>query len=50
MASRWDRALYLGTIGFFFVCMMLFIRWIPMISVCEIREIVHKQAHKEQGS
>lgn len=44
--SRWDWMLYLGTFGFFFFAMMLFIKWVPMIPIFEIREIVHA-GHEE---
>lgn len=41
--TRWDWMLYLGTIGFFGFAMCLFIRWIPIISIFEIKEIAHKR-------
>jgi len=41
--TRWDWLLYIGTIGFFGVAMCLFIRWIPIISMFEIKEIAHKR-------
>ena len=44
--TKWDWALYAGTIGFFLFAMMLFIRWVPMISMFEVREIVHS-GHEE---
>ncbi|MGH9631841.1 MAG: NrfD/PsrC family molybdoenzyme membrane anchor subunit [Bryobacteraceae bacterium] len=40
--TAWDWATYAGTIGFFLVCMMLFIRLLPMISIFEMRDLVHK--------
>ncbi len=33
----WDWALYLGTIGFFFSLMFLFVRFVPMIAMFEMR-------------
>lgn len=33
----WDWALYLGTIGFFFSLMFLFVRFLPMIAMFEMR-------------
>ncbi|MEM1201590.1 MAG: NrfD/PsrC family molybdoenzyme membrane anchor subunit [Acidobacteriota bacterium] len=33
----WDWALYIGTIGFFFSLMFLFIRFVPMIPMSEIK-------------
>jgi molybdopterin-containing oxidoreductase family membrane subunit len=37
----WDWGLYIGTIGFFCFLMMIFIRFLPMISVFELRELVN---------
>ena len=47
--TKWDWGLYIGTIGFFLFAMCLFIRWIPMISIFEIREVVHRggEVHEE---
>ena len=39
----WDWATFLGTLGFFFMCMFLFIRLIPAISGFEMRELLHKK-------
>ena len=41
--TKWDWMLFIGTIGFFLFAMCLFIRWVPMISMFEIREIVHRR-------
>lgn len=38
--TRWDWALYIGTIGFFFSLLFLFIRFLPMISIFEMRTIL----------
>ncbi len=38
----WDITLFIGTIGFFMFAMLLFIRWVPMISIFEVREVLHK--------
>jgi Ni/Fe-hydrogenase subunit HybB-like protein len=38
--TRWDWFTYLGTIGFFFVCMLLFLRILPMISIFEMRTLL----------
>jgi Ni/Fe-hydrogenase subunit HybB-like protein len=40
--TRWDWAIYIGTIGFFIACMLLFLRILPMISIFEMRELVHE--------
>ncbi len=36
----WDWALYLGTIGLFLALLFLFIRFLPMISIFEMRTLV----------
>jgi len=38
--SQWDWAMFLGTIGFFFALLFLFIRFLPMISIFEMRTIL----------
>ena len=37
----WDWATFFGTIGFFLTCVFLFIRILPVISIFEMRELVH---------
>jgi molybdopterin-containing oxidoreductase family membrane subunit len=32
-----DICLYIGTFGLFFTCFLLFIRWIPMIAIAEVK-------------
>ncbi|MBZ5647735.1 MAG: polysulfide reductase NrfD [Acidobacteriia bacterium] len=44
----WDWATYLGTIGFFVMCMFLFIRFLPMISIFEMRALL-PEAEVESG-
>ena len=44
--TRWDWTVYLGTIGLFFTLFLLFIRYLPMISIFELRELVHKTAEE----
>jgi Ni/Fe-hydrogenase subunit HybB-like protein len=39
----WDWATFLGTIGLFLALLFLFIRVLPMISIFEMRELVHEQ-------
>ncbi len=41
----WDYATYYGTLGFFFTLLILFIRFLPAISITEMRELVHKTQH-----
>jgi molybdopterin-containing oxidoreductase family membrane subunit len=43
-ARFWDWLIFLGTIGLFFWMFLLFIRYIPMITMFEIREMVHKKS------
>jgi Ni/Fe-hydrogenase subunit HybB-like protein len=44
--TKWDWTVYLGTIGLFFTLFFLFIRYLPMISIFELRELVHKTAEE----
>ena len=45
----WDYATYYGTIGLFLSLMFLFIRFLPVISITEMRELVHEtQEHQER--
>ncbi len=44
----WDWATYFGTIGFFVMCMFLFIRFLPMISIFEMRTLL-PEAEVEAG-
>ncbi|HEY8021557.1 MAG TPA: NrfD/PsrC family molybdoenzyme membrane anchor subunit [Thermoanaerobaculia bacterium] len=36
----WDWATFIGTIGFFLTCIFLFIRFLPMISITEMRALL----------
>src|SRR5690606_4305722 len=49
----WDWSTYIGTLGFFLLAMLLFIRFVPMISIFEVRELWHatgeKRAHGDNG-
>src|SRR6266478_620354 len=38
--TQWDWAMFIGTIGFFFTLLFLFIRFLPMISIFEMRTIL----------
>jgi Ni/Fe-hydrogenase subunit HybB-like protein len=40
--TRWDWAVFVGTLGFFTAAMLLFLRLLPMISIFEMRELVHE--------
>jgi molybdopterin-containing oxidoreductase family membrane subunit len=38
--TRWDLATLIGSIGLFLALMYLFIRFLPMISIFEMRELL----------
>jgi molybdopterin-containing oxidoreductase family membrane subunit len=39
----WDYATYYGTIGLFLMLLFVFIRVLPVISIAEMRELVHEK-------
>jgi len=43
----WDWAIFVGTIGFFLACIFLFVRFLPMISIFEMRHLVHEKKHHD---
>ncbi len=43
----WDWTMFLGTIGFFFALMFLFVRLLPMISISEMQTLLAES--KDQG-
>lgn len=43
----WDFGMFLGTIGLFVFMMFLFIRFLPMISIFEMRELLHRTKDPE---
>jgi molybdopterin-containing oxidoreductase family membrane subunit len=45
--TTWDWATYIGTIGFFILCFLLFIRVLPAISIFEMRELVRETSPQE---
>jgi molybdopterin-containing oxidoreductase family membrane subunit len=45
----WDWLLYLGTFGLFFTLLLLFIRLVPMISIFEMRMLVHERDSENHG-
>ncbi len=48
----WDWATFLGTIGLFLFLTFLFIRFLPVIAIAEMRELVHEKDHhaaRERG-
>ncbi|MGI9101209.1 MAG: NrfD/PsrC family molybdoenzyme membrane anchor subunit [Terriglobales bacterium] len=38
--TRWDIATFIGTVGFFALCFLLFIRVLPMISIAEMKTLM----------
>jgi molybdopterin-containing oxidoreductase family membrane subunit len=38
----WDWSTFIGTLGLFLFLLFLFIRFLPMISIFEMRELVHR--------
>jgi molybdopterin-containing oxidoreductase family membrane subunit len=45
----WDFSMFIGTIGLFMSLIFLFVRFLPMISISEIRGILPQAAVKESG-
>ncbi|MGA2508873.1 MAG: NrfD/PsrC family molybdoenzyme membrane anchor subunit [Candidatus Acidiferrales bacterium] len=48
--TKWDWATYLGTFGLFFTLFYLFIRFLPMISIVEVRSLVHETNEEKTHS
>jgi Ni/Fe-hydrogenase subunit HybB-like protein len=48
--TRWDFGMFLGTIGLFVSLLFLFLRFLPMISIFEMRTILPQAEVKETGS
>jgi Ni/Fe-hydrogenase subunit HybB-like protein len=42
--TRWDLLTFFGTIGLFLSLLFVFIRFLPLISIFEMRELVHSDA------
>jgi molybdopterin-containing oxidoreductase family membrane subunit len=50
--TGWDFAMFFGTMGLFVFLLLLFIRFLPMINIFEIKELKHQldhEAHAEHG-
>jgi molybdopterin-containing oxidoreductase family membrane subunit len=45
--TKWDFIHFFGSLGLFFVLLFLFIRLLPMISIFELRELVHEVEEKD---
>jgi molybdopterin-containing oxidoreductase family membrane subunit len=46
--TRWDWATYVGTIGLFLALVFLFIRFLPLISIFEMRTLVNEEGRKAE--
>jgi Ni/Fe-hydrogenase subunit HybB-like protein len=47
----WDWSMFIGTIGLFFTLLLLFIRFLPMISIFEMRTILPQaEVREEEGA
>ena len=46
----WDYATYYGTIGLFFTLLFVFIRVLPVISIAEMRELVHETQERAESA
>jgi molybdopterin-containing oxidoreductase family membrane subunit len=44
--TRWDWMTFIGTIGLFLTLFYLFVRFLPMISIVEVRALVHETDKK----
>src|ERR1700682_3508837 len=44
--TRWDISTFIGTIGLFLALLFLFIRFLPLISIFEMRELVNEEEKK----
>jgi Ni/Fe-hydrogenase subunit HybB-like protein len=44
----WDYATYYGTLGLFLSLFFLFIRFLPVISIAEMRELVHEEQQEQE--
>lgn len=45
--TRWDWAMYIGTMGLFITLVFIFIRTLPFIAIFEMRELIHKSEHHD---
>jgi len=48
--TRWDFATFFGTIGLFLFLLLLFIRYLPLISIFEMRTLVASEDEKKAAS
>jgi len=45
--TRWDFFTFFGTIGLFFALLFLFLRFLPLISIFEMRELVNSETQQK---
>src|SRR5579862_2539760 len=45
--TRWDFAVFFGSIGLFLMLLFLFIRFLPLVSIFEMRELVASEEEKK---
>jgi molybdopterin-containing oxidoreductase family membrane subunit len=48
--TRWDWATYAGTIGLFLTLLYLFIRFLPVISISEMRVLVEETSEEDKAT
>ena len=48
VATRWDYAVFAGTLGLFFSAMFLFVRLMPMITIFEMRMLLPQAKLSEE--
>jgi Ni/Fe-hydrogenase subunit HybB-like protein len=44
-----DVGVYSGTLGFFFTCYLLFIRWVPMVAIAEVKGVLPQSDPHDVG-
>jgi molybdopterin-containing oxidoreductase family membrane subunit len=50
MPTIWDVGLYIGTLGAFFMLYLLFVKFLPMIAIAEVKGAVpHGDPHHPLG-
>jgi molybdopterin-containing oxidoreductase family membrane subunit len=45
--TRYDWSMFIGTIGLFLCCLFLFVRFLPVISIFEMRTLVPEAKVKD---
>jgi len=48
--TRWDIFTFVGTLGLFLFLFFLFLRYLPLISIFEMRELVAEEEEKKAGA